>query len=136
MLDLMNLVVKIYYVRFFFTKIKIIYKNKIETYKSRSLGGGGELKQIPEACIIKYFLDIHEYVNNSKVMLLFLMLFYLILKCKRFQVHGYCGNAGVVVSCVTKDGPPYYPHPHNLVGKTCKSGVCYKPFNNSEMICR
>lgn len=51
------------------------------------------------------------------------------------QVHGYQGSAGVVVSCVTKDGPPYYPHPHNLVGKTCTNGVCYKPINNPDMVC-
>jgi len=28
-----------------------------------------------------------------------------------------------VVSCVTKD-ESYKPHPHNLVGKDCKKGVC------------
>ncbi|XP_035207052.1 embryonic polarity protein dorsal-like isoform X1 [Stegodyphus dumicola] len=51
------------------------------------------------------------------------------------KVHGFQGAAGVVVSCVTKDGPPYYPHPHNLVGKTCTNGVCYKPITNPDMIC-
>lgn len=51
------------------------------------------------------------------------------------KVHGYRGAACVVVSCVTKDGPPYYPHPHNLVGKTCTNGVCYKTINNPEMVC-
>ena len=29
----------------------------------------------------------------------------------------------IVVSCVTKE-EPYKPHPHNLVGKDCKKGVC------------
>ncbi|CAL1262646.1 unnamed protein product [Larinioides sclopetarius] len=51
------------------------------------------------------------------------------------KVHGYHGAAGVVVSCVTKDGPPYYPHPHNLVGKTCTNGVCYKSINTPDMVC-
>ncbi|GFT25575.1 embryonic polarity protein dorsal [Nephila pilipes] len=51
------------------------------------------------------------------------------------KVHGYQGAAGVVVSCVTKDGPPYYPHPHNLVGKTCTNGVCYKSINTPDMVC-
>lgn len=35
--------------------------------------------------------------------------------------HG--SSAIVVVSCVTKDDPPR-PHPHSLVGKDCKQGVC------------
>ncbi|KAG8201816.1 hypothetical protein JTE90_027297 [Oedothorax gibbosus] len=51
------------------------------------------------------------------------------------KVHGYQGAADVVVSCVTKDGPPYYPHPHNLIGKTCTNGVCYKSMNTPDMIC-
>ncbi|GIY01087.1 embryonic polarity protein dorsal [Caerostris darwini] len=51
------------------------------------------------------------------------------------KVHGYQGAAGVVVSCITKDGPPYYPHPHNLVGKTCTNGVCYKSINTPDMVC-
>lgn len=36
---------------------------------------------------------------------------------------GHRGDAFVVVSCVTKD-QPYKPHPHNLVGKDCRTGVC------------
>nr|BBD75287.1 dorsal protein [Parasteatoda tepidariorum] len=51
------------------------------------------------------------------------------------KVHGYQGAASVVVSCVTKDGPPYFPHPHNLVGKTCANGVCYKTINSPDMVC-
>lgn len=39
------------------------------------------------------------------------------------QIHNYSGPAVIVVSCVTKD-EPYKPHPHNLVGKDCKKGVC------------
>ncbi|UYV80701.1 REL [Cordylochernes scorpioides] len=38
------------------------------------------------------------------------------------QILNHRGPAVVVVSCVTKD-PPYRPHPHNLVGKSCKKGV-------------
>lgn len=49
---------------------------------------------------------------------------------------GYQGTAVVVVSCVTVDGPPYYPHPHNLVGKqTCKNGVCSMVINSPDMTC-
>jgi len=32
-------------------------------------------------------------------------------------------SAIIVASCVSRD-PPYYPHPHNLVGTNCKDGVC------------
>ena len=39
------------------------------------------------------------------------------------RVCDHRGEAFVVVSCVTKD-PPYKPHPHNLVGRDCKTGVC------------
>lgn len=39
------------------------------------------------------------------------------------KIHNYNGPAVIVVSCVTKD-EPYKPHPHNLVGKDCKKGVC------------
>lgn len=39
------------------------------------------------------------------------------------RLTGNKGDAFVVVSCVTKDAP-YKPHPHNLVGKDCKTGVC------------
>ncbi|XP_030763619.1 embryonic polarity protein dorsal-like [Sitophilus oryzae] len=39
------------------------------------------------------------------------------------QVEGYRGNALVVVSLVMKD-PPYAAHPHKIVGKGCRHGVC------------
>ncbi|XP_017471365.1 PREDICTED: embryonic polarity protein dorsal-like isoform X2 [Rhagoletis zephyria] len=39
------------------------------------------------------------------------------------EIVGYCGEALILVSCVTKD-KPYRQHPHQLVGKNCKSGVC------------
>ncbi|XP_069116002.1 putative transcription factor p65 homolog isoform X1 [Argopecten irradians] len=39
------------------------------------------------------------------------------------KIVNYTGTAVVVVSCVTKDAP-YEPHPHNLVGRDCKRGVC------------
>ncbi|XP_060069943.1 putative transcription factor p65 homolog [Ylistrum balloti] len=39
------------------------------------------------------------------------------------KIMNYTGTAVVVVSCVTKDSP-YEPHPHNLVGRDCKRGVC------------
>lgn len=39
------------------------------------------------------------------------------------KIHNYNGPAVIVVSCVTKE-EPYKPHPHNLVGKDCKKGVC------------
>lgn len=39
------------------------------------------------------------------------------------KIHNYSGPAVIVVSCVTRD-EPYKPHPHNLVGKDCKKGVC------------
>ncbi|KAL4237781.1 hypothetical protein ACF0H5_002493 [Mactra antiquata] len=39
------------------------------------------------------------------------------------KIHNYSGPAVIVVSCVTKE-EPYKPHPHNLVGKDCKKGVC------------
>ncbi|XP_074642294.1 embryonic polarity protein dorsal-like [Tubulanus polymorphus] len=48
------------------------------------------------------------------------------------QVHNYSGPAVVVVSLVTKDNPPR-PHPHSLVGKECKKGVCTMKFNNKDM---
>lgn len=35
----------------------------------------------------------------------------------------YVGKAAIVVSCVTKN-EPYKAHPHNLVGKDCRRGVC------------
>ncbi|XP_052827753.1 putative transcription factor p65 homolog [Octopus bimaculoides] len=39
------------------------------------------------------------------------------------KICNYKGPAVVIVSCVTKDDPPK-PHPHSLVGKDCKKGVC------------
>lgn len=39
------------------------------------------------------------------------------------RLNGHKGDAFVVVSCVAKDAP-HKPHPHNLVGKDCKTGVC------------
>ena len=41
------------------------------------------------------------------------------------QINNYAGpSAIVVVSCVTRDEPKPRPHPHALVGKDCKEGVC------------
>ncbi|KAF8795964.1 embryonic polarity protein dorsal-like isoform X2 [Argiope bruennichi] len=52
------------------------------------------------------------------------------------QVMNHQGPYAVVVSCVTKDGPPYRPHPHNLVGREgCKRGVCTLLVNNADMTC-
>ncbi|GAB1607517.1 putative transcription factor p65 homolog [Argonauta hians] len=39
------------------------------------------------------------------------------------KIYNVNGPAVVIVSCVTKDSPPK-PHPHSLVGKDCKRGVC------------
>ncbi|KAK7103781.1 hypothetical protein V1264_018614 [Littorina saxatilis] len=41
------------------------------------------------------------------------------------KIHNYRGQAIIVVSCVTKDPEPKCrPHPHSLVGRDCKKGVC------------
>ena len=40
----------------------------------------------------------------------------------------------VVVSCV-EEKPPYRTHPHNLVGKQCKKGVCSAEVNQASMTC-
>ncbi|PVD25976.1 hypothetical protein C0Q70_13643 [Pomacea canaliculata] len=41
------------------------------------------------------------------------------------KIHNYKGQAIIVVSCVTKDPEPHCkPHPHSLVGRDCKKGVC------------
>lgn len=41
------------------------------------------------------------------------------------KIHNYRGSAIIVVSCVTKDAEPRCkPHPHSLVGRDCKKGVC------------
>lgn len=59
-----------------------------------------------------------------------------IILIKSFQIVNYHGAAAVVVSCVTKDGPAYKPHPHNLVGREgCKRGICTMTVNSSDMIC-
>lgn len=49
------------------------------------------------------------------------------------KIHNYQGVAVIVVSCVTKD-PPYEPHPHNLVGKDCKRGVCTLKVKDTNVI--
>jgi len=50
------------------------------------------------------------------------------------QIRNLNGSSAIiVVSCVSKD-PPYFPHPHNLVGSNCKDGVCtmrLKPQQNT-----
>ncbi len=51
-----------------------------------------------------------------------------------FQVVGYRGRAVVVVSTVTVD-PPYRPHPHKMVGKECKKGVCTIEMDTDTMSC-
>uniref|UniRef100_A0A0B6ZMJ5 RHD domain-containing protein n=1 Tax=Arion vulgaris TaxID=1028688 RepID=A0A0B6ZMJ5_9EUPU len=41
------------------------------------------------------------------------------------KIHGYSGPAIIVVSCVTKENIPHCkPHPHAIVGRDCKKGVC------------
>ncbi|GFO11973.1 transcription factor rel/NF-kappab [Plakobranchus ocellatus] len=41
------------------------------------------------------------------------------------KVHNYTGPAIIVVSCVTKENPPLCKaHPHAIVGRDCKKGVC------------
>lgn len=49
------------------------------------------------------------------------------------KIHNYQGVAVIVVSCVTKD-PPHEPHPHNLVGKDCKRGVCTLKVKDTNVI--
>lgn len=49
------------------------------------------------------------------------------------KIHNYQGVAVIVVSCVTKD-QPYEPHPHNLVGKDCKRGVCTLKVKDTNVI--
>ncbi|XP_067130525.1 putative transcription factor p65 homolog [Centruroides vittatus] len=50
------------------------------------------------------------------------------------KIKNYKGAAAVIVSCVTKD-PPYYPHPHNLVGKEgCKKGICSLEIKSADMV--
>nr|AAY27981.1 REL/NF-kappaB [Euprymna scolopes] len=49
------------------------------------------------------------------------------------QVCNYQGPAIVIVSCVTKDDIPK-PHPHSLVGKDCKKGVCTLQVSSTDSI--
>ncbi|XP_061167101.1 putative transcription factor p65 homolog [Saccostrea echinata] len=49
------------------------------------------------------------------------------------KIHNYNGTAVIVVSCVTKD-QPYEPHPHNLVGRDCKRGVCTLKVKDTNVI--
>lgn len=49
------------------------------------------------------------------------------------KVCNYQGPAIVIVSCVTKDEKPK-PHPHSLVGKDCKKGVCTLKVLNTDSI--
>lgn len=66
----------------------------------------------------------------------------------KIQVINYHGPAVVVVSCVTKEGPPYRPHPHKLVGRDVERdvsrttgnkgeerGICTMFINNQDMTC-
>ncbi|KAJ8309232.1 hypothetical protein KUTeg_014106 [Tegillarca granosa] len=49
------------------------------------------------------------------------------------KIHNHIGTAVIVVSCVTKD-QPYEPHPHNLVGRDCKRGVCTLKVKDTNVI--
>jgi c-Rel proto-oncogene protein len=50
------------------------------------------------------------------------------------EIVGYQGPAVVVASCVDEKHP-YKTHPHNLVGKMCKKGVCSMDINPVDMTC-
>jgi len=59
------------------------------------------------------------------------------------EVVGYKGPAKVVVSCVEdkfhtelNGYKTYRAHPHNLVGKQCKEGVCIMDINEETMTCQ
>ena len=59
------------------------------------------------------------------------------------EVVGYKGPAKVVVSCVEdkfytdlNGYKTYRTHPHNLVGKHCKEGVCIMDINEESMTCQ
>ena len=59
------------------------------------------------------------------------------------QIVGYQGPAKVVASCVEdkcyteQNGyKTYRAHPHNLVGKHCKEGVCIMDINEETMTCQ
>lgn len=49
------------------------------------------------------------------------------------KIHN-CGPAAVVVvSCVTQN-PPYYPHPHSLIGANCANSVCTLRIKGSDTV--
>ncbi|XP_071962320.1 uncharacterized protein [Antedon mediterranea] len=50
------------------------------------------------------------------------------------QIKNYKGPARVVVSCVTREKGQSKPrpHPHGLVGKDCKDGICKKSWTKGE----
>nr|ADI72431.1 Rel/NF-kB [Haliotis discus discus] len=51
------------------------------------------------------------------------------------KIRNYKGPAIVVVSCVTRDAAPNCkPHPHSLVGKDCKKGVCTVKVKDTDTI--
>lgn len=51
------------------------------------------------------------------------------------KIHNYKGHAIIVASCVTKEQPPRCkPHPHSLVGKDCKKGVCTVKVKDANVI--
>ncbi|XP_046555158.1 putative transcription factor p65 homolog [Haliotis rubra] len=51
------------------------------------------------------------------------------------KIRNYKGPAIVVVSCVTRDALPHCkPHPHSLVGKDCKKGVCTVKVKDTDTI--
>ena len=59
------------------------------------------------------------------------------------EIVGYKGPAKVVVSCVEdkfytelNGYKTYRAHPHNLVGKQCKEGVCIMDINEETMTCQ
>ena len=59
------------------------------------------------------------------------------------EIVGYKGPAKVVVSCVEdkfytdlNGYKTYRAHPHNLVGKHCKEGVCIMDVNEETMTCQ
>lgn len=48
------------------------------------------------------------------------------------KIHNNAGKAIIVVSCVTKESPPNCkPHPHAIVGRDCKKGVCTLRVNDT-----
>ncbi|XP_059489897.1 embryonic polarity protein dorsal-like isoform X2 [Neocloeon triangulifer] len=51
------------------------------------------------------------------------------------KIVNFTGRCMAVVSCVTKD-QPYMVHPHNLVGKDGKQGVCTAAVDTETMTCQ